>query len=288
MDRTPCGVSSANRMFPRSRPTRRASSSVPGAGSSRPRPRRRNRRRPPRRRRPKNSPWASHGLCPLPESLSHRRLTTLGSWKSNSATCGACWPPSRPSRRRRRSAGQSLRIDPGHTEPGRRRSPADHASKRSAAGLRRARPVLYAVAWLVLLIGLMGMACGGVLVGWSLIAGRQDLWPIGLPIALVGQIVLVIGFVLQMDRLWNDHSRTSAKLSHMDERLADLEEHHRPAGHNAQHAGGELLFSFCRRRQSADSLGRSEEPARPLGLEDRPGRAIRRVIHGLSVSAQSA
>ena len=82
---------------------------------------------------------------------------------------------------------------------------------------------MHTVAWLVLLIGLMGMACGGVLLGWSLIAGRQDLWPIGLPIALAGQIVLVMGFVLQMDRLWNDHSRTSAKLDHMDERLADLE-----------------------------------------------------------------
>jgi hypothetical protein len=119
-------------------------------------------------------------------------------------------------------AGDALRIDPGHTEPGCWRSPANHALKRSQAKSRRARSALHVVAWLVLLIGLMGMACGGVLLGWSLIAGRQDLWPIGLPIALVGQIVLVMGFVLQMDRLWSDHHHTSAKLDHMDERLADL------------------------------------------------------------------
>ena len=99
---------------------------------------------------------------------------------------------------------------------------AGRAPKRSHAKSRRARSALRAVAWLVLLFGLMGMACGGVLVGWSLIAGRQDLWPIGLPIALVGQIVLVMGVILQMGRLWNDHSRTSDKLDHMDERLADL------------------------------------------------------------------
>ncbi len=134
-------------------------------------------------------------------------------------------------------AGEALRIDSRHTEAGKRgtgtfcRNGPSGAlpkrclspfSRRSQARSRRARAALHTVAWLVLLIGLMGMACGGVLLGWSLIAGRQDLWPIGLPIALAGQIVLVMGFVLQMDRLWNDHSRTSAKLDHMDERLADL------------------------------------------------------------------
>jgi hypothetical protein len=119
-------------------------------------------------------------------------------------------------------AGEALRIDPGHAEPGRGRLPARHAPKRSKAKSRRARSALHAVAWLVLLIGLMGMACGGVLLGWSLIAGRQDLWPIGLPITLVSQIVLVTGFILQMAWLWSDHSRTSDKLDHMDERLADL------------------------------------------------------------------
>ena len=115
-------------------------------------------------------------------------------------------------------AGEGMRIDPGHAGPGRRRSPASLATRRSPAE----RSALQVVAWFVVLTGLMGMACGGVLLGWSLVAGRQELWPIGLPIALVGQIVLVMGFVLQMDRLWNDHRRTSAQLGHMDERLADI------------------------------------------------------------------
>jgi hypothetical protein len=119
-------------------------------------------------------------------------------------------------------AGGTLRIDPGHAGPGGYRLPAGHDAMPSSAESRRARSVLHLAAWLVLLTGLMGMACGGVLLGWSLVAARQDLWRIGLPIALVGQIVLVIGLILQMDRIWNDHSHTSAKLDHMDERLADL------------------------------------------------------------------
>jgi len=119
-------------------------------------------------------------------------------------------------------AGEALRIDPPHAGPGRRRLPAGHASKRSAAGSRGARSALHLLGWFLLLIGLMGMACGGALLGWSLVGGRQDLWPIGLPIALVGQIVLVMGFILQLDRLWNDHGLASAKLNRMDERLADL------------------------------------------------------------------
>ncbi len=150
-------------------------------------------------------------------------------------------------------AGEALRIDPGHAAPGRRRLPAGRASKRSQAESRRARSALHLVAWLVLLIGLMGMACGGVLLGWSLIAGRQDLWPIGLPIAVVGQIVLVTGFVLQMDRLWNDHHHTSATLHQMGERLADLTSttallgttHSTPATSFYSHLAGAPIRNSC-------------------------------------------
>ena len=37
--------------------------------------------------------------------------------------------------------------------------------------------------------------------------GRQDLWAIGTPIILAGQIVLVLGLVLQLDRIWRDVAR---------------------------------------------------------------------------------
>jgi len=81
---------------------------------------------------------------------------------------------------------------------------------------------LAALVSFVLSIGLMAFAFGGVLLTWSLFTGRQDLWTIGMPIALVGQIVLLMGFILQMDRLWSDNRDTAAKLEHVDERLHDL------------------------------------------------------------------
>ncbi|NIP85596.1 MAG: hypothetical protein GTO03_08550, partial [Planctomycetales bacterium] len=42
------------------------------------------------------------------------------------------------------------------------------------------------VPWLVLALGLMGLTCGGVLLVWSLVAGRSELWRVGLPIAVAG------------------------------------------------------------------------------------------------------
>jgi hypothetical protein len=161
---------------------------------------------------------------PTQVSATHEQQTPYDPWETEEQLCHLqrvlnAEPPKTPSPA---ITGPSLRIDPGHGAPGRRRLPASHAPRRSRGQSRRARSALHLVAWFVLLIGLMGMACGGVLLGWSLIAARQDLWPIGLPVALVGQIVLVIGLVLQMDRIWNDHSHASAKLDRMDERLADL------------------------------------------------------------------
>ncbi|NIL95667.1 MAG: hypothetical protein GTO53_00515 [Planctomycetales bacterium] len=49
--------------------------------------------------------------------------------------------------------------------------------------------------WLVVAIGLMVLTCGGVLLGWSAVTGRGELWQAGLPIALAGQAVLLIGLV---------------------------------------------------------------------------------------------
>jgi len=58
--------------------------------------------------------------------------------------------------------------------------------------------------------------------GWSLVAGRDELWNIGLPIAAGGQIALLVGLVLQLDRFWRDNHRTVSKLDEVDEKLRDL------------------------------------------------------------------
>jgi hypothetical protein len=76
--------------------------------------------------------------------------------------------------------------------------------------------------WATLALGVMAFVCGGVLLAWSAASGRQELWTIGMPIALGGQIVLLIGLMLQLDRLWHDNRHTAEQLHHVDERLHDL------------------------------------------------------------------
>ncbi len=76
--------------------------------------------------------------------------------------------------------------------------------------------------WLSLSTGTAGFVCGGILLGWSLATGRQELWTIGLPVALVGQVALLIGLVLQLERLWRDNRESAAKLDNVDEQLHEL------------------------------------------------------------------
>jgi hypothetical protein len=82
--------------------------------------------------------------------------------------------------------------------------------------------IFAAFSWLVLSLGTTGFVCGGILLGWSLATGRQELWTIGLPVALVSQIALLVGLVLQLERLWNDNREAAAKLDSVDEQLHEL------------------------------------------------------------------
>lgn len=128
------------------------------------------------------------------------------------------------------------RLDPGH------RTPTPWGGRASKPTVQRRDAETTTVGWLSALIsivlstGLMAFAFGGVLLVWSFVTGRQDLWTFGMPIAMAGQIVLLMGFILQMDRLWHDNRNTAAKLEHVDERLDDLRS-------NADRLGGSLRSS---------------------------------------------
>jgi len=116
-----------------------------------------------------------------------------------------------------------IRLDGGHGGTGPWHLPLSRerpGQRIRAAG--KAAPRLPLVTWSVLLVGMMAFACGGVLLGWSMLGGRDDLWTLGLPIAVGGQIVLLMGLILQLDRLWHDNRSTAAKLDHVDERIDDL------------------------------------------------------------------
>jgi len=109
--------------------------------------------------------------------------------------------------------------------------------------------------WTALSLGTMAFVCGGILLGWSLYTDRNELWDIGMPIALCGQVALLIGLVLQLDRLWHDSRQAADKLDDVDEQIHQLKATTTMLGttrgpsasafysHLADGAGPELLLS---------------------------------------------
>jgi hypothetical protein len=79
------------------------------------------------------------------------------------------------------------------------------------------------VAWTVLSLGLMAFACGAVLLGWSFVAHRAELWSLGMPITVAGQVGLLLGLVLQLERIWQNSRYAVRKLDEVDSQLHHLE-----------------------------------------------------------------
>jgi len=123
------------------------------------------------------------------------------------------------------------RLDAGHRLPG------PHAKKTRRKPRRIDRPaaiekmrkspsfgdrLLAAFVWLTLSLGTMAFGCGLALLGWSAYSHSQELWTFGAPIVLGGQIALVLGLVLQLDRIWRDNRQSAARLQRVDEQIHDL------------------------------------------------------------------
>jgi len=116
-----------------------------------------------------------------------------------------------------------MRLDAAHASlPDWHPAAASASRKGQKPGAGRARSWGTVFAWSALSLGSMAFACGGVLLGWSVVADRADLWSIGMPVVLIGQLVLLMGFILQLDRLWHEGRDTSDKLEHVDQRLDEL------------------------------------------------------------------
>jgi hypothetical protein len=90
------------------------------------------------------------------------------------------------------------------------------------SSIEAAQPRSHAVGWAILSLGLAVFACGAVLLGWSLVARREDLWPLGMPLTLIGQAGLIVGLVLQLDGLWTTSRKTAAVLSELDGELKNV------------------------------------------------------------------
>lgn len=52
------------------------------------------------------------------------------------------------------------------------------------------------IAWMIVSVGMMGLVCGGVLMGWSMATGRLELWKLGLPTLITGYCVLSFGLLV--------------------------------------------------------------------------------------------
>jgi hypothetical protein len=85
---------------------------------------------------------------------------------------------------------------------------------------RRSSPLVMGA----LSLGLMAFVCGGVLLGWSVFSGRNDLWNIGLPIALAGQFGLLLGLLLQLDFLGEGSRQSNDRLEEVDQRLDRIQQ----------------------------------------------------------------
>ena len=141
-----------------------------------------------------------------------RRLLETRAPKAASSEGGAAVPPPDPSEH---LATLALHAEPRRVVHSAHRALGEPAGEPSASGAARG-------AWLVLSLGLMGLACGGVLLGWSMIEGRVDLWQLGLPVALGSQAVLLVGFLMLLERIWRDSRTASAKLHAVDGEIDDL------------------------------------------------------------------
>lgn len=78
------------------------------------------------------------------------------------------------------------------------------------------------ISWCSLGTALTGFVCGSVLLCWSLVGDRPELWNIGETITLASQVGLLIGLVLQLDRIGQDRRQTAARLTRLDQRVESL------------------------------------------------------------------
>ncbi len=78
------------------------------------------------------------------------------------------------------------------------------------------------VAWGTLLLGMTGLFCGTILIGMAIVADRADLWTVAIPITLAGQVVLLVGLALRLNRAFHEGRHTAAKLEGMHAHLGLL------------------------------------------------------------------
>jgi len=75
------------------------------------------------------------------------------------------------------------------------------------------------LAWLFLSLGLMAFACGGAMLVWSVIEGREELWSYGIPLVLGGQGAVIFGLIGLAENAAQRQKQMAAALDEHRQRL---------------------------------------------------------------------
>jgi len=78
---------------------------------------------------------------------------------------------------------------------------------------RERHPIAIGAAWLLIAVGTSGLSCGALLALWSWLGQRSELWNLGLPIMVAGQMVLLVGLLVHFAR-GSAASATSSEAPH--------------------------------------------------------------------------
>lgn len=149
-------------------------------------------------------------------------------------------------------------FGPRH-EPGARHGPL-MASPQPIATIRprhsaTRRSIGSILTWLVIWSSVTAFVAGGVMMAWSLRMDRGERWTEGLIFAGTGLAGLLIGILLQLERVWIASRYTLDRLDDLDVRLGQMEEaaalsairHSTPAqafyGHYAEGAAPHVLLA---------------------------------------------
>jgi len=154
---------------------------------------------------------------------------------------------------------EPVRLDSAHATPSAWHGSDERVARSKAKRQSRDRFSIASlfstlVIWLSLMLGAMSFVAGGALLCGSLLTENQTFWEIGYPIVWSGQIVLLVGLILQLDRLRKDNRIATERLETVDAQLHELKTTttalgtmHGPSGafyaHWADGANPQLLLS---------------------------------------------
>ena len=113
------------------------------------------------------------------------------------------------------------RVDQPLTQVAKYHWSVEHLREKNARSLQDADSLL-TPSWILLAMSVTMTTCGTMLWVWSWMMERRELWTVGMPIALAGQISLLLGLVWQLDRLRRQNRQTSVQLERVDKQLRDL------------------------------------------------------------------